>query len=81
MNNGVEIRFFAAARAAAGVDQLFCPSAQFQEIISELCRSQPALAHVIEQCSFLLDSVAVHEHNIVVHDGSVIDVLPRFAGG
>ena len=81
MDNGVEIRFFAAARAAAGVDQLFCPSAQFQEIISELCRSQPDLARVIAQCSFLLDSVAVHDQNFLVHDGSVIDVLPRFAGG
>ena len=81
MDNGVEIRFFAAARAAAGVDQMFCPSAQFQEIISELCRSQPALAHVIEQCSFLLDSVAVHDQNFLVRDGSIIDVLPRFAGG
>ena len=81
MDYGVEIRFFAAARAAAGVDQIFCPSGQFQEIIGELCRTQPALAHVIEQCSFLLDSVAVHDQNFVVHDGSVIDVLPRFAGG
>ena len=81
MNNGVEIRFFAAARAAAGVEQMFCASAQFQEIISELCRNQPDLARVIEQCSFLLDSVAVHDQNFFVHDGSVIDVLPRFAGG
>ena len=81
MDNGVEIRFFAAARAAAGVDQMFCPSAQFQEIISEICRTQPALAHVIAQCSFLLDSVAVHDQNFLVHNGSVIDVLPRFAGG
>lgn len=81
MNNGVEIRFFAAARAAAGVDQMFSPSAQFHEIISEICRTKPALAPVIAQCSFLLDSVAVHDQNFVVHDGSVIDVLPRFAGG
>ncbi len=81
MNNGVEIRFFAAARAAAGVEQMFCASAEFQEIISQLCRNQPDLAHVIEQCSFLLDSVAVHDQNFVVPDGSVIDVLPRFAGG
>jgi len=25
--------------------------------------------------------VVVHDQNIVVRDGSVIDVLPRFAGG
>ncbi|MDP1850920.1 MAG: MoaD/ThiS family protein [Candidatus Planktophila sp.] len=81
MDNGVEIRFFAAARAAAGVDQMFCASAQFQEIISEICQTRPALAHVIAQCSFLLDSVAVHDQNFVVDDGSIIDVLPRFAGG
>ena len=81
MNNGVEVRFFAAARAAAGVETINCASAQFNEIISELSEGNPTLAHVISQCSFLLDSVAVHDQNFIVRDGSVIDVLPRFAGG
>jgi len=81
MDKGVELRFFASARAAAGVDTATFLSAPLSSIIAQACESNPALAHVVSQCSFLLDSVVVHDQNIVVRDGSVIDVLPRFAGG
>ena len=81
MDNGVEVRFFAAARAAAGVDQARYPSSPLSSIIADATRENPLLAHVIAQCSFLLDSVAVHDVDILVLDGSVIDVLPKFAGG
>ncbi|MSO43127.1 MAG: hypothetical protein EXQ76_02710 [Candidatus Planktophila sp.] len=81
MEKGVEVRFFAAARAAAGVDQAHFSSAPLALILAEACRDKPVLAHIISQCSFLLDSVAVHDQSILVKDGSVIDVLPRFAGG
>ncbi|MDA2962993.1 MAG: hypothetical protein O3A27_04465 [Actinomycetota bacterium] len=81
MEKGVEIRYFAAARAAAGVDQTSFAPARFDSIIAQACISNPSLAHVISQCSFLLDSVAVHDQSCMVADGSVIDVLPRFAGG
>ena len=81
MDKGVELRFFAAASTAAGVDTATFLSAPLSSIIAQACESNPALAHVVSQCSFLLDSVVVHDQNIVVRDGSVIDVLPRFAGG
>ncbi len=81
MDKGVELRFFASARAAAGVETAWFLSAPLASIIAQACESNPALAHVVSQCSFLLDSVVVHDQNIVVRDGSVIDVLPRFAGG
>jgi molybdopterin converting factor small subunit len=35
----------------------------------------------MQRCSFLLDEVAVHGLDTVVHDGQLLDVLPPFAGG
>ncbi len=81
MDNGVQIRYFAAARAAAGIDTANYPAAPLVEILAEAGKSNPKLAHVIGQCSFLVDALAVHDQNIVIKNGSVIDVLPRFAGG
>lgn len=81
MNNGVEVRYFAAARAAAGVDNAYFKPAPLTSIIAAACNNNPALAHVISQCSFLIDSVVAHNENIQVKSGSVVDVLPRFAGG
>jgi len=81
MKNGVQIRYFAAARAAAGTDRATCEAATLRQILDQACSSNSALAHVVSQCSFLVDSVVVHDENITIADGSVIDVLPRFAGG
>ncbi|CAB4703422.1 unannotated protein [freshwater metagenome] len=81
MNNGVQVRYFAAARAAAGVESAIFAPASLDSIISLACSTNPSLKHVLSQCSFLLDSVLVHDQSIFVNDGSVIDVLPRFAGG
>lgn len=81
MENGVEVRYFAAARAAAGVDAATFAPANFASIIAQACSTNPSLAHVMSQCSYLLDSIAVHDQSVTVNHGSVIDVLPRFAGG
>ena len=81
MNNGVHIRYFAAARAAAGTDGATFDAATLRQILDQACSANSALAHVVSQCSFLVDSVVVHDENITIADGSVIDVLPRFAGG
>ena len=81
MLTGVEVRFFAAARADAGVDSANFTPASFEAIIAQATQANPTLAHVRSQCSFLLDSIAVHDMSIAVNEGSVIDVLPRFAGG
>ena len=81
MNNEVEVRYFAAARAAAGVDNARFSPAPLASIIADACSNNPALSHVISQCSFLVDSVVVHNENIQINAGSVVDVLPRFAGG
>ena len=81
MSNGVHIRYFAAARAAAGTDGATCEAATLRQILDQACSANSTLAHVVSQCSFLVDSVVVHDENISIEDVSVIDVLPRFAGG
>jgi len=77
----IEIRYFAAARAAAGVSMQRVEPASLTQILATVSADNAQLAHVIEQCSFLVDSVAVNDMDIDIHAGSFIDVLPRFAGG
>ncbi|MSV83150.1 MAG: hypothetical protein F2925_05770 [Actinobacteria bacterium] len=77
----IEIRYFAAARAAAGVSVAKSEPGNLSSILEHLCAQNPQLAHVIDQCSFLVDSVAVHDMDMAINAGSFIDVLPRFAGG
>jgi molybdopterin converting factor small subunit len=77
----IEIRYFAAARAAAGVSVAKSEPGNLSSILAQLCTENPELARVIGQCSFLVDSVAVHDMDMPINAGSFIDVLPRFAGG
>lgn len=77
----IEVRYFAAARAAAGVSIQRVEPASLTQILATVSADNAQLAHVIEQCSFLVDSVAVNDMDIDIHAGSFIDVLPRFAGG
>lgn len=81
MATDIEIRYFAAARAAAGVSIERVNPASLSMILKEVTANNAQLAHVMEQCSFLVDSVAVNDMDMPVHAGSFIDVLPRFAGG
>ena len=55
----IEIRYFAAARAAAGVSVERVNPASLSTILTQVTANNPALAHVIDQCSFLVDSVSV----------------------
>ncbi len=77
----IEIRYFAAARAAAGVSIQRVEPASLKQILTVITADNTQLSHVIEQCSFLVDSVAANDMNMPIHAGSFIDVLPRFAGG
>lgn len=77
----VEVRFFAAARAAAKTDQINLDSATLQEILTTCIANYPELGRVIPQCSFLVDGVANHDLGLIIKEGSQIDVLPKFAGG
>jgi len=79
----VTVRLYAAARSAAGVDSREAPAGTLAEILDGLTDSLPGLAHVLPRCSYLLDGVAVHgrHDDVVITNGSTLDVLPPFAGG
>ncbi len=81
----VTVRYFAAARAAAGTSEeriALGPCATVADALSAAAhRHGEPLVRVLARCSYLLDEVAVHGDATAVADGSVLDVLPPFAGG
>jgi molybdopterin synthase sulfur carrier subunit len=81
----VRIRYFAAAKAAAGLEseavELTGPATVRDVLQAGIERHGSRLAEVLRRCSFLLGEIAVHGEDSVVTDGDVLDVLPPFAGG
>lgn len=80
----VTVRFFAAARAAAGAEEtvLHLPNgATIAAAISELCCRSEKLALVLQKCSYLCDGVAVRDRGTPLRPDQTLDVLPPFAGG
>lgn len=86
----VLVRYFAGARAAAGVteERIRIPRPQAggevtaeDVITAALALHDEQLARVVPACSFLLDGLAVRDRGVPVPDGAELDVLPPFAGG
>jgi len=81
----VTVRYFAAARAAAGVEteDVDVPPGATVDILLKTVRAShgDGLGRVLDRCSFLLDEVAVRDRDLPLHDGALVDVLPPFAGG
>ncbi len=80
----VEVRFFAAAKAAAGraSDVVELPrDATVGDLEAALGVGNPDLARVLLRCSYLRDSVAVRDRDRALAPCSVVEVLPPFAGG
>lgn len=78
------VRFFAAARSAAGSDTAVLhlgPNASIADAVRELCCRSDELALVIRKCSYLCDGVAVRDLSTVLRPHQTLDVLPPFAGG
>jgi molybdopterin synthase sulfur carrier subunit len=81
----IQVRYFAGARAASGVDEEFLALPAGSTVadaalaISE--RHGTKLSGVLTACSFLLDGIAVRSQSVRLSDGTQLDVLPPFAGG
>ncbi|WP_422772547.1 MoaD/ThiS family protein [Plantactinospora sp. WMMC1484] len=77
------VRYFAAARAAAGVAEETVPGGRsLDQLTGELVRRHGArLGTVLEMASFLVDGVAWHDRQAPLPAGATVDVLPPFAGG
>ena len=81
MSMDIEIRYFAAARAAAGASSVLVQAGTLESILNQQSEGNSELTRVLAQCSFLVDSLVTEDFNQYIKPGSVIDVLPRFAGG
>ena len=80
----VTVRYFAAARAAAGAESqtvMLRPGTTVAELVDRLAVRGSRLATVLSRCSYLCDGVAVRDETTPLRTGNTIDVLPPFAGG
>ena len=80
----VTVRFFAAARAAAGNDEetiRIRPGTTLSGLVDQLSDRDTNLAKVLMRCSFLRDGVAVRDADVALDNAQTVDVLPPFAGG
>jgi sulfur-carrier protein len=80
----ITVRYFAAARAAAGADSetvTLRPDTTVAELVKSLAARGEPLANVLNRCSYLRDGVAVRDETMALSCGDTIDVLPPFAGG
>lgn len=73
----VTVRLFAAAREAAGTSELTIDTGA---VIPQLREIGPRFAMVLEVCSVVSDGLRLGPDD-EVPQGSVVDVLPPFAGG
>jgi molybdopterin synthase sulfur carrier subunit len=80
----VTVRYFAAARAAAGFDDEIIgvvPGTTVGALVRSLRERDPELAKVLSRCSYLCDGIAVRDLEMTLRDAQTVDVLPPFAGG
>lgn len=80
----VNVRYFAAAKAAAGIESealSLRPGATVAELVDGLGARDARLATVLNRCSYLRDGIAVRDVATPLCAGDTIDVLPPFAGG
>lgn len=78
----VLVRYFAAARAAAGVGEEKLSAPDLAALLSVISQAHgPTMASVLGRCSFLVDGLACHDRSMPFAADTVVDVLPPFAGG
>lgn len=77
----VTVRYWAGARAAAGVDgeTLEAPGT-VGALMAAMAAAHPDLGPVLPVCSILVDGLATASAD-PVPPGAVVEVLPPFAGG
>jgi molybdopterin converting factor small subunit len=83
----VTIRYWAAAKEAAGVAEEQIEAATLGDLLNAAVASRKPdrrLATVLARSSFLVNADQVGRHpkqSIALDDGCVVEVLPPFAGG
>jgi molybdopterin synthase sulfur carrier subunit len=78
----LEVRYFAGARAAAGLSSERIAAGSLDDLAVLLAeRHGERLALVLKAASFLVDGLACHDRQAALPAGATVDVLPPFAGG
>ncbi|GAA1678569.1 molybdopterin synthase subunit MoaD2 [Fodinicola feengrottensis] len=81
----VTVRYFAAARAAAGTEAELvetAPHSTVAQLVRQLADQHgEKLADVLERCSYLVDGIAASDRAVRLPGGGTVDILPPFAGG
>ena len=83
----VTVRYWAAAKHAAGVAEETLEAATLAEALAQAVARRPAAAEfraVLDRSSFLVDGEQAGGRDagaVALADGAVIEVLPPFAGG
>lgn len=76
------IRYFAGARAAAGLATESVAASSLDDLTQVLTdRHGERLAVVLKAASFLVDGLRCHDRYAPLPAAATIDVLPPFAGG
>jgi molybdopterin converting factor small subunit len=82
MTSPVTVRYFAGARAAAGVASETRDAGTLDELVGQIVASHgERLEKVLTACSFLVDGTQTRDRSLALAPGAVVDVLPPFAGG
>jgi molybdopterin converting factor small subunit len=77
----VTVRYFAAARAAAGVAEEALEAPDLEALRKELAARNDRLARVLDVASLLVDGLAWRDLHAALPAGCTVDILPPFAGG
>jgi molybdopterin converting factor small subunit len=77
---GVTVRYWAAARAAAGADSDVQQGETVGAVVDAAVAAHPGLERVARVATFLLDGRKVGRE-VPVAAGATVEVLPPFAGG
>lgn len=81
------VRFFAAARAAVGADEVAVdvaslPVASLDRALAGVEAADPERwSALVERCSFLVDGVSTRDRSTSLVGVGTVDVMPPFAGG
>jgi molybdopterin converting factor small subunit len=83
----VTVRYWAAAKQAAGVAEEILTAGTLAELLAGVLArhpAAPALAGVLARSSFLIDGEQAGNRppeSVPLSEGAVVEVLPPFAGG
>jgi len=76
------MRFFAAARAAVGRDEVTLDAATLDDALQSVPAADPDRWAALQgRCSYLVDGVTTRDRSTVLDGVGTVDVMPPFAGG